>query len=71
MVSKHRSLLVGLGLIVSLGALAQVQPAGQSPQPSPAQAINPLRPDYELGPNDQDPDHSSGVAGDQWAAFSN
>jgi polysaccharide export outer membrane protein len=53
--TTRRSLVVGCVLAgVSVCALAQVpQGAAQNPPPNPAQAINTVRPDYELGPNDQ------------------
>ena len=48
-------LLVWSALVAaSMLALAQPpQAVGQNAPPNPAQAINLVRPDYELGPNDQ------------------
>jgi polysaccharide biosynthesis/export protein len=53
MINRCNSLGCGAVLFISLAAWAQGQPAGQNPQPNPGQALNVLRPDYELGPNDQ------------------
>jgi len=53
-VISSRSLLFGaVCLAVCVAASAQPQPAGQNPQGNPAQGLNTLQPDYELGPNDQ------------------
>lgn len=48
------NLLLGAAcLAICMAASAQIQPAGQNPQQTVAPAPNALRPDYELGPNDQ------------------
>jgi polysaccharide export outer membrane protein len=38
---------------MSLVSLGQIPQSGQTAAPNPAQAMNSVRPDYELGPNDQ------------------
>jgi polysaccharide biosynthesis/export protein len=54
MMNRLGPLVFGAGFVISMAAAwAQPQPAGQNPQLNPAQAPNSLRPDYELGPNDQ------------------
>lgn len=51
---SSRSLFFGaVCLLMCVVASAQLQPAAQNPQQNAGQALNTLRPDYELGPNDQ------------------
>lgn len=51
---SSRSLFFGaVCLLMCVVASAQLQPAGQNPQQNAGQVLNQLRPDYELGPNDQ------------------
>jgi polysaccharide export outer membrane protein len=52
MVSRGSWLVFGVFLI-TLAAMGQIPLGGQNAPPIPAQSINPLRPDYELGSNDQ------------------
>lgn len=55
MVNRRSQLVFGVLVNVALAALGQVPLGGQNipANSAPAQALNTLRPDYELGPNDQ------------------
>jgi polysaccharide export outer membrane protein len=53
MVIRGRLLVFGIYFAVSLVALGQVPQGVRETPVNPPQSINPIRPDYELGPNDQ------------------
>ncbi len=53
MLSHRIPLVWGIVLAMSLAALGQAPQAAQTPPQNPAQSLSSVRPDYELGPNDQ------------------
>ncbi len=53
MVIPSKFLVFGIFVVVPLAALGQVAQGGREVVPNPPQSINSIRPDYELGPNDQ------------------